>query len=212
MCSKYRQEIEQYLRLYLVLESSLLKLPLKKFIEDVISGGVTAIQLRDKEKTINERYETAKAIYDIVKSEDILFIVNDRIDLALCVGACGVHLGEKDLPIEVAKKHFQLIYGYSCNSEKDILLANRAKADYIGIGPAFHTNTKKDLRKVIGVEGILTLLSKTEIPAVAIGGINIENASYFKNRKLSGIAVSSALCSSLNPKETAKRFIDILYG
>lgn len=212
MCCKYRQEIEKYLKLYLVLETDLLNLSLERFIKDVIDGGVTAIQLRDKSKSINERYETGRILHNILKNEDILFIVNDRIDLALCVNACGTHLGENDLPIEAAKKHFQLIYGYSCNNEKDILLANKVSADYIGIGPAFHTKTKKDLRKVIGVDGISELLKKTNIPAVAIGGITLDNVYLFKNTGLSGVAVSSAICSSVNPKETTKRFIEILYG
>lgn len=212
MCCKYRQEIEKYLKLYLVLETDLLNLSLERFIKDVIDGGVTAIQLRDKSKSINERYETGRIVHNILKNEDILFIVNDRIDLALCVDACGTHLGENDLPIEVAKKHFQLIYGYSCNNEKDILLANKVSADYIGIGPAFHTKTKRDLRKVIGVDGISELLKKTNIPAVAIGGITLDNVYLFKNTGLSGVAVSSAICSSVNPKETTKKFIEILYG
>lgn len=212
MCCKYRQEIEKYLKLYLVLETDLLNLSLERFIKDVIDGGVTAIQLRDKSKSINERYETGRIVHNILKNEDILFIVNDRIDLALCVDACGTHLGENDLPIEVAKKHFQLIYGYSCNNEKDILLANKVSADYIGIGPAFHTKTKRDLRKVIGVDGISELLKKTNIPAVAIGGITLDNVYLFKNTGLSGVAVSSAICSSDNPKDTTKKFIEILYG
>lgn len=212
MCCKYRQEIEKYLKLYLVLETDLLNLSLERFIKDVIDGGVTAIQLRDKSKSINERYETGRILHNILKNEDILFIVNDRIDLALCVNACGTHLGENDLPIEAAKKHFQLIYGYSCNNEKDILLANKVSADYIGIGPAFHTKTKRDLRKVIGVDGISELLKKTNIPAVAIGGITLDNVYLFKNTGLSGVAVSSAICSSVNPKETTKKFIEILYG
>jgi thiamine-phosphate pyrophosphorylase len=212
MCCKYRQEIEKYLKLYLVLETDLLNLSLERFIKDVIDGGVTAIQLRDKSKSINERYETGRIVHNILKNEDILFIVNDRIDLALCVNACGTHLGENDLPIEAAKKHFQLIYGYSCNNEKDILLANKVSADYIGIGPAFHTKTKRDLRKVIGVDGISELLKKTNIPAVAIGGITLDNVYLFKNTGLSGVAVSSAICSSVNPKETTKKFIEILYG
>lgn len=212
MCCKYRQEIEKYLKLYLVLETDLLNLSLERFIKDVIDGGVTAIQLRDKSKSINERYETGRIVHNILKNEDILFVVNDRIDLALCVDACGAHLGENDLPIEVAKKHFQLIYGYSCNNEKDILLANKVSADYIGIGPAFHTKTKRDLRKVIGVDGISELLKKTSIPAVAIGGITLDNVYLFKNTGLSGVAVSSAICSSDNPKDTTKKFIEILYG
>ena len=212
MCCKYRQEIEKYLKLYLVLETDLLNLSLERFIKDVIDGGVTAIQLRDKSKSINERYETGRILHNILKNEDILFIVNDRIDLALCVNACGTHLGENDLPIEAAKKHFQLIYGYSCNNEKDILLANKVSADYIGIGPAFHTKTKRDLRKVIGVDGISELLKKTNIPAVAIGGITLDNVYLFKNTGLSGVAVSSAICSSDNPKDTTKKFIEILYG
>ncbi|MBZ4642594.1 MAG: thiamine-phosphate diphosphorylase [Deferribacteraceae bacterium] len=213
MCSKYRQEIKKYLKLYLVLETEMLKLPLENFLEEVLAAGVTAIQLRDKNKTANERYYIAQEILKVLKYYDAMFVVNDRLDLALSVGAGCVHLGVKDIPAKVVKLSFpDIIVGYSCNNYEDVKVAEDAGADYIGIGPAFYTGTKNDLRNVIGPGGVISLQSETDLPGVAIGGINLENVKFFKGTNLSGVAVSSAICSAENPGETVKRFLDILYG
>jgi len=213
MCCKDRQEIRKYLKLYLILETSMLKLPLENFLEEVIDAGVTAIQIRDKGKSINERYETAKTVLSIVKERNILTVINDRLDLALTLGVKNVHLGSKDIPLNVARERFpEMCYGYSCNNIEDLKIAEESHADYIGIGPAFHTNTKDDLRTVIGPEGILNIVAMTDIPAVAIGGINLNNVKVFRKTKVTGVAVSSAICASKEPKKVVREFLDILYG
>ncbi|UOD35800.1 thiamine phosphate synthase [Deferribacteraceae bacterium V6Fe1] len=213
MCGKDRQEIRNYLRFYLILETSMLKLPLEKFLEEVIDAGVTAIQIRDKNKSINERYDIAKTVLSTVKGHNILTVINDRLDLALALGVKNVHLGSKDIPLKVAKEKFpEICYGYSCNNLEDLKIAEEVQADYIGVGPAFHTNTKDDLRTLIGPEGILDLVAMTDIPAVAIGGINLNNVNVFRKTKVAGVAVSSAICASKEPKKVVREFLDILYG
>lgn len=191
----------------------MLKIPLENFLEEVIDAGVSAIQIRDKNKSINERFSIAKTVLSVAKGKDILIVVNDRLDLALALGIKNVHLGSKDIPLNVAKEKFnEISFGYSCNNFEDLRIAEESHADYIGVGPAFYTNTKDDLRTVLGPEGVLNIVLKTDIPSVAIGGINLKNVSVFRKTKVAGVAVSSAICASKEPGKVVKEFLDILYG
>jgi len=200
--------MKQYLKLYLILETDMLKMPLEEFIPQVIKGGVTAIQLRDKKSTLKERYETGAKLKQLLEGEDILFVINDRIDLAIALGVENVHLGIKDIPLEAAADTFPYsLFGYSCNCQNDIKTA--ATADYIGIGPAFHTDTKSDLRPVIGPEGIKSLLEGFNRPAVAIGGIHAGNILELKGSGIEGVAVSSAICAAEDPFEAAKELREL---
>ncbi len=204
MCGTNRREIADRLKLYLVLETDNIKFPLKDFINMVVDGGVTAIQLRNKFKSVKENYVIGLEIKDILHDKDVLFVINDRIDLAKALNVNSVHIGVKDLPLKIVKEvYLDFIVGYSCNNSEDILMANSYSADYIGVGPAFFTDTKKDLRRVLCSEGIENLLKNTDIPAVAIGGINSENLHDLRDTGIKGVAVSSALCASENPFKTA---------
>ncbi len=206
MCGKNRRKIADSLKLYLILETDMIKYPLQEFISMVAEGGVTAIQLRNKFKTAMENYEIGLKISDYLKDKNVLFVINDRIDLAAVLSCNNVHLGTKDLPLKQAKKIYpHLTIGYSCNNRKDIQTAAKYKADYIGVGPAFYTDTKKDLKTVLKPEGIKQLVKETSIPAVAIGGINLENVNMLKNTGIKGIAVSSAICAAENPYKTTLR-------
>ncbi len=204
MCGKNRREIADRLKLYLVLETDYIKFPLKDFINMIVDGGVTAIQLRNKFKSVKENYVIGTEIKDLLHDKDVLFVINDRIDLAKALNVNSVHIGVKDLPLKIVKESYSdFIVGYSCNDLEDILTANGCSADYIGVGPAFFTDTKKDLRQVLGSEGIAKLLKNTDIPAVVIGGINSENLHGLRDTGIKGVAVSSALCASENPFKTA---------
>ncbi len=188
-------------KLYLVLETHMLKLPLEQFLEQAIAGGVTAIQLRDKGATANATYENALRIKNFLKGHDTLFIINDRCDIASAVDADGVHVGIKDMPLEIVKKTMGgKIVGYSCNTIDDCLLANKY-ADYVGTGPAFPTNTKQDLRDIIGIEGIKRNVEQLRLPSVAIGGITYANASDILQTGVTGLAISSYICASENVYE-----------
>lgn len=203
------KDIREQLRLYLVIETSLLKIPLKDFIVECFNGGVTAFQLRDKELDANRTLENAFIIKETISSfkEKPLFIINDRVDIALIVGACGVHLGVKDISPKYVKQHFpNLIIGTSCNNLEDTKIANQY-ADYAGIGPAFYTSTKKDLRQVIGVEGISNVVKNLNIGSVAIGGINIDNVNSVLKSGVNGVALSSYICSSDRPYDTVKALL-----
>jgi thiamine-phosphate pyrophosphorylase len=201
--------LASYLRLYLILETPLLRIPLPDFIKQVIEGGITAIQLRDKSKSGRERYETAIAIKKLVGRRDILFIINDSADIAVIAKADGVHLGIKDIPVQAVKKRYpKLILGYSCNDKKD---AETSKyAHYVGIGPIFATSTKIDHRTVLTPDGLKKLASEISKPAVAVGGINAETIPMLFGCNITGIAVSSALCASENPYDAAKELARLL--
>jgi len=201
--------MEKYLKLYLVLESWMLKMPLEEFIPAVVKGGVTAVQLRDKGRSSWEQFFVGQKVMKLLEGEDVLFVVNDRADIAKTLGAKAVHLGANDVPLENAKKIFpEMAFGYSCNSLTDV--ENAVKADYIGVGPAFHTDTKADLRKVIGPEGIAELTAASGKPAVAIGGINSANAHLLSGTGVKGVAVSSALCASEEPEKAAAELREIV--
>jgi thiamine-phosphate pyrophosphorylase len=195
-----RQKNSDYLRLYLILEEQMLKLPLEEFIPAVVSGGVTAIQLRNKEFDVRRNYETGMRLMRMLEGTETVFVVNDRVDLALALGASRVHLGVKDIPLKTAAAAWpQLSFGYSCNTSEDLLTAVRGGACYIGVGPAFATDTKKDLRELRGPDGIRRIVAESPFPAVAIGGINRENIALLKKCGLAGVAVSSSICASKDP-------------
>lgn len=188
------------MKLYLVFESSMLKLPLDEFMEQVIEGGITAFQLRDKNIPARKRVENGKRAAEFCRNSNIPFIVNDRIDIARILAADGVHLGDKDIPLDIAKNEFgEFFYGYSCNNSDDAAYAAEYGATYTGIGPIFDTSTKRDLREVLDKKKIRKLTSASDIPSVGIGGINRTNADSLKNTGLNGIAVVSAICASENP-------------
>lgn len=195
--------MKEYMRLYLVLESGMLRVPLEEFVPAVIDGGVTCIQLRDKSFTSRERFRTGELLRKLLSGTGVPLVVNDRADIAAAIGADTVHVGPKDVPLAVLKKSFtDMRFGYSCNCADDIAAA--ADADYIGVGPAFFTDTKADLRGLLGPEGIKALMDAADKPAVAIGGINSENILRLKGSGISGVAVSSAICAASDPFAAAK--------
>ena len=133
-----------------------------------------------------------------------MFIVNDRVDIALASNADGVHLGQGDLELKTARKllGYSKIIGISANNEIDISNALRDGCDYIGIGPVFETTTKKE-KKALGIEKIKTLTKDLNIPWFAIGGVTTENITYLKKYGFKKVAMVSQLMNSEIPKEEA---------
>jgi thiamine-phosphate pyrophosphorylase len=207
MRNKIKQRLEEYLRIYLIFEIDYLKIPLNDFLESVFKAGLKSIQLRCKNNSIKERYEIGLVIKKHIHKKDILFIVNDRIDLAVILHAHGYHIGLTDLPLIPSKRHFPyMIAGYSCHSKNDICYAKKGSADYIGIGSIFPTKTKSNVDHILGVDGLSYLANFAKgIPSVAIGGINCSNLTEISQIPLTGFAISSAICSSLNPGEVVKK-------
>ncbi len=177
---------------------------LLEIIEKILLGGVKIIQHRYKKGNDKDHLKEAIKINNLCKKYNSLFIVNDRIDIALASNADGVHLGQDDFDIKTARKLLgsSKIIGVSANNSTDINKAVKDGCDYIGVGPVFSTLTKKG-KKPLGVEKIKALIKDINIPCFAIGGINQLNISSLKNHGISKVAIVSGLLNSEDPKEEA---------
>jgi thiamine-phosphate pyrophosphorylase len=145
-------------------------------LEAVIEGGAKIIQLRDKRSSPEELFEKAVRFRDRTRTAGMLLIINDYIELAMAVDADGVHLGQEDLPVDEAARLFpDGLIGASIHSLRQALLAERAGADYINIGPIFPTETKHDAEKFIGPDKIKSIAANISIPFTVMGGINSQN-------------------------------------
>tara|TARA_B100001029_G_C15016595_1_gene427750 strand:+ start:258 stop:1313 length:1056 start_codon:yes stop_codon:yes gene_type:complete len=177
---------------------------LLEIIESILIGGVKIIQHRFKKGKDKDHLAKAIKINNLCKKYNSLFIVNDRIDIALASKADGVHLGQDDLDLKTARKLLgnSKIIGVSANNEIDISNAIENGCDYIGIGPVFNTSTKKD-KEPLGVERIKALTKDIKIPWFAIGGINKKNISHIKENGFRKVALVSELMNSEDPRREA---------
>ncbi len=177
---------------------------LLKIIEEILIAGVRIIQHRFKTGTDKDHLQEAIQIKNLCERYNSLFIINDRVDIALASNADGIHLGQDDLDLKTARKllGYSKIIGISANNENDISNAIKHGCNYIGIGPVFETATKKN-KKPIGIEKIKNLTKDLNIPWFAIGGINSSNVSYLKKNGLKKVALVSQLMNSEDPKEDA---------
>jgi thiamine-phosphate pyrophosphorylase len=196
---------------YLVTDSGLSKKGTLSDVRETVESGCRIVQYREKDKSTKEMVEEASEIKKIC-GDKVIFLVNDRIDVALAVDADGVHIGQDDMPIELAKKLLgaNKIIGLSVNDMNEAIGAEKSGADYVGLGPIFNTATKKDAGKGIGPLKIREVKDAIKIPVVAIGGINKENCeSVIQNGADSLVAISAVVCSDDVKRET-KYFIDII--
>jgi thiamine-phosphate pyrophosphorylase len=164
--------------------------------EEALKGGATVIQLRDKEKSSRELYEIGIKMREITRKYNALFIVNDRLDIALGVGADGVHLGSEDISVSVARKIAgeNFIIGTSVSSPEEAILAENEESDYISAQSIFLTSSKENVG-VIGLEGLREIIKVSSLPVIAIGGINLENIKEVLNCGVKGVAVISSVVS-----------------
>ena len=195
------------LSLYLVTDRELsLGRPLEDIVEDAVKGGVTMVQLREKECDSRDFYDIALRMKHLLKSYGVPLIINDRLDIALAVDADGLHIGQSDLPWQVAREILgeDKILGLSVENMEQAHAANLAKVDYIGISPVFATQTKTDTDTPFGLEGVRNVTAITRHQTVAIGGINASNASEIMEAGANGIAVVSAIISADDPEHAPK--------
>lgn len=191
--------------LYLVTERSFLgNLSLEAAVEQAITGGVTLVQLREKNLSTLEFYNTALKIKKVTDAYGIPLIINDRADIALAVDAAGLHVGQDDLPAKTARKILgkTKLIGVSVATVAEALKAVEEGADYIGVGAVFPTMTKRDTNH-IGVARLAEIKKAVDIPVVAIGGINMDNVALLKGAQIDGIATVSAILGSANIKKAA---------
>ena len=192
--------------LYLVTDRDVLKgRDLCEAIEQSIKGGVTLVQLREKDISSLDFYNLAVAVKKITDKYNVPLIINDRIDIALAVDAAGVHVGQSDIPTKVARKIIgeDKILGISAATLEEAKLAEAEGADYLGIGAVFPTDTKKDARSV-SIELLGEIKKSLTVPVVGIGGISQNNAELLKESKIDGIAVVSAILGKEDIEQAAK--------
>jgi len=200
------------LSLYLVTDRRMTtNLSLPALIKKAVAGGVTVIQLREKECPTKEFFELALEVKKVIPPE-IPLIINDRLDIALAAGADGVHLGQADLPVEVARKLLgpKAIIGLSVENFEQLQEAKNFPVDYLAISPVFPTPTKTDTGPAWGLEGLAQARRLTGRPLVAIGGINETNAFQVIQAGADGIAVVSAICASPDPEQASKKLRQII--
>ncbi|DAA78772.1 TPA_exp: Uncharacterized protein A8136_2557 [Trichophyton benhamiae CBS 112371] len=212
------------LSLYLVTDSTpkiLGDRDLCSVVEQAVQGGVTIVQYRDKHSDTKELIKTAAKLHDITLNHGIPLIINDRVDVALAVGAEGVHLGQDDMNIAVARKMLPkgTIIGVTVSSVEEAQAAVESGADYLGIGTVYATPTKTNTKSIIGTAGVKRILScvaslNPRVGTVAIGGINLDNVqriiyqSQDTKKGLEGVAIVSAIMAAENPRATAALFLD----
>ncbi len=171
----------------------------ESMVDDACRGGADAVQFRDKLLSVRERYETALRLRTVCSRYNVLFIVNDSIDIALAANADGVHLGQDDLPLSRARQILravgrrEFLIGCSTHSLPQALAAENESADYIGVGPVFATPTKPSYNPV-GLSLVSEVAAHVRVPQVAIGGIDASNAVKVLESGAKRVAVVRAVC------------------
>lgn len=201
------------LKLYLVTDRALtLGRTLEEIIIEAINGGVTMVQLREKDTPTGEFIDIARRLMSILKPLGVPLIINDRVDVALAVDADGVHIGQSDMKYEDARRILgkNKIIGLSVENIHDIEIANTLDVDYIGISPVYGTPTKTDTAKPFGLDGLKDAIKLSKHPTVAIGGMNKDTAAEVIKTGCDGIAVVSAICSAESPTKSATELKQII--
>ncbi|WP_224450263.1 thiamine phosphate synthase [Haloprofundus salilacus] len=178
-------------------------------VREAIDGGVDVVQLREKHATARERYRLARTLRRLTTEAGIPLVVNDRVDIAVAVDADGVHLGDDDLPVPVARAQLPdgAVVGRSVSTVEGARRAVDAGADYLGVGAVFDTTSKdvSDAQSNVGVEAVAAIADAVDIPVVAIGGITAENAGRVVEAGADGVAVVSEIAGASDPAATTRR-------
>jgi thiamine-phosphate pyrophosphorylase len=182
--------------------------PITETVRMALAGGVDAVQLRERDISARELYDLALKLRAITREAGAALIVNQRLDVALAVGADGVHLGWRSLnPADVRKLAGEkFLIGISCHDGPQIHSAEQARADYALLGPVFRTPSKEGLAYTIGIGPLKNLVSVAKIPILAIGGITPENAAQVMETGVAGLAAISALIDPEDPAAVARAF------
>ena len=179
-------------------------------VEQALSGGVTIIQLREKNKSTREYMHLAEKVHEISVKYGVPLIIDDRIDIAMAVNAEGVHLGQSDMPVNTARKIVgdSMIIGATTKTVEQALEAVKNGADYLGVGAIYPTTTK--VKTVLtSVDTLKDICQAVNVPVNAIGGLNKDNCHVLENTGISGICVVSAIMKSPNPTKSASELKEI---
>ena len=180
-------------------------------VESALKGGVTILQLREKERTTREYLELAKAVHELTLKYNVPLIIDDRIDIAMAADAEGVHLGQSDLPIDIGRRMFgkDKIIGATTKTVEQALEVYRQGADYLGVGAIFPTTTK--VKTILtSTETLNDICDAVPIPVNAIGGLNADNIDVLKGIPISGVCAVSAIMKADDPMAAAKALSDAI--
>lgn len=198
---------------YPITDKTLSRLSHAEQVARLIDGGASLIQLRDKHSPPKDFLRDAEAAKNIAEQNNVGLIINDRVDIAMAIDAAGVHLGQSDIPVEIARRLLNQasIVGFSTHTLPQVEMAAETPPDYLALGPIFNTDTKPDRDPVVGLE---LLESATRIirgvPLVAIGGITAENCRAVLAAGASSIAViSAAVGDGANITKNMRRLLDL---
>lgn len=201
-----KESLKNYLLLYAITDSSMIgNSTLKEKVEEAILGGATMIQLREKNISEDEYVALAKEIKEVTDKYNIPLIINDQVDVALACDAAGVHVGQQDMAAALARVKIgqEKILGVSVQTVEQAILAEKAGADYLGVGSVFPTSTKKDAA-LVSKETLKAICDSVNIPVVAIGGINEENITQLNGSDIAGISVVSAIFAQKDAQKAAE--------
>lgn len=204
------------LRVYLVTDTHLCATRgVPAVVAAAVGGGATAVQVRDPQASGRQLYELALSVRDQLAGTGVPLVVDDRLDVALAVRAHGVHLGQSDLPARAARAvaGSDLVIGWSVDGLGQIHDACRlppGTVDYLGVGPVYDTATKPDAGPGIGLSGLRSACAATDLPCVAIGGIDETNAASVMGSGVAGIAVVSAICGAADPDAATWRIRQVV--
>ena len=193
------------LRVYFVADPEHCPGDLVEIVQAAIAGGVTAVQLRAKAPSDREVFALANRLREITFASGVMFLLNDRLDLAKASVADGVHLGVDDLPVAVARflGGPDFVIGFSPETDEQTASARDLGASYLGVGPVFGTSTKADAGEAIGLEAITRRGTLSGIPVIGIGGVHSANAASVIEAGAVGVAVVSAISKAKNPQAAA---------
>ncbi|CAM3142995.1 thiamine phosphate synthase [Vibrio rarus] len=178
-------------------------------VKQAIAGGVTMVQIREKHGDVRAFIARARAVKKVMAGTGVPLIINDRVDVALAVDACGVHLGQSDMSVEDARRLLgeDKILGLSVESEQQLLNAQALSVDYLGVSAIFATPTKRNTIKHWGIEGLTQAVKMSAKPLVAIGGINDSNIHSVVSTGVEGIALVSAISAADDPKIASEKLL-----
>ncbi|MDH5698558.1 MAG: thiamine phosphate synthase [Nitrospirota bacterium] len=198
---------------YLIVDDSWTsRCSLIEVVHQASEAGVKLVQYRNKTGSMKQAYAAAYALRGVAAERGMTFIVNDRCDLALAVEADGVHLGQDDLPVLLARNVVgqTMLIGVSTHNPEQVRMATEEGADYLGFGPIFSTGTKANHDPVVGIEGLVGVRELTTLPIFAIGGIVPDSVPALRAAGANGVAVASAIFDAVDRPRVLAQFMEQL--
>lgn len=192
--------------LYLVTDEKQNDASFARVIEQAVEGGVTLVQVREKKQDIRSFLRRARLAKSVLTGSKVPLIINDRLDVALAVNADGVHLGQSDFPPCEARALIgqDKYLGLTVESLSQLQKAQTLPVNYLGISTVFATHTKQDTQKVWGIKGLTEAVTHSQLPIVAIGGIQLDNLQSVIDTGVDGIALVSLICHAQDPKQMSR--------